>query len=61
MDAVELKVTREGKDSLELIFEWINLETKEEKQRVNNLEQKHKEVFTRIPDSTHVAMRNVEG
>jgi hypothetical protein len=31
-DAVELQETRNGKDSLELVVEQVNLETKEEKQ-----------------------------
>jgi hypothetical protein len=50
-DATELQVTKNGKNSLELLVEHVKLETKEEKQHAYNLEQKLKEVFTRIPDS----------
>jgi exonuclease VII large subunit len=42
------------------VVEKVKLETQEEKQHMNNLEQKLKEVFTRIPDSAQVATRNVE-
>jgi hypothetical protein len=59
-DATELQVTRNGKDALELVVEQVKLETKEEKQHTDNLEQKLKEVFTRIPDSAQVAMSNAE-
>jgi hypothetical protein len=55
-----LKVTRNGKDSLELVVEKVKLETKEEKQCTDNLEQKLKEVFTRIPNNAQAAMRNAE-
>jgi hypothetical protein len=50
-DATELQVTRNGKDALELVVEQVKLETQEEKQCTDKLEQKLKEVFTKIPDN----------
>jgi uncharacterized protein (DUF3084 family) len=50
-DPTELQATRNGKDALEFVVEQVKLETQEEKQRTNKLEQKLKEVFTRIPDN----------
>jgi hypothetical protein len=46
-----LEETKNGKDALELVVEQLNLETKEEKHHIDNLEQDLKEVFTRISDS----------
>jgi hypothetical protein len=49
--AVELQETRNGKDALELMVDQVKLETKEKKKCIDNLEQKLKEVFTRIQNS----------
>jgi predicted nucleic acid-binding Zn-ribbon protein len=57
---VELQVTRNGKDSLELVVENVKWETKEEKKHADNLEWKLKEVFTRIPDNMQETMNNAE-
>jgi exonuclease VII large subunit len=56
----ELQVTRDGKDALEIVVEQVQLETQEEKQRTDKLEQKLKEVFTKIPDSAQEAVSSVE-
>jgi hypothetical protein len=45
---MKLHVTRDGKDALEIVIEHVQLDTQEEKQRVDKLEQKLKEVFTKI-------------
>jgi hypothetical protein len=55
-----LQETNNGKDDLELVVDQVNLETKEEKQCIDNLEKKLKEFFTRIQDNVQAAMRNVE-
>jgi predicted nucleic acid-binding Zn-ribbon protein len=57
---MELQTARDGKDSLEMVIEQVNMEMKEEKQRVDNLEKKLKEVFTIILDNAQEAMRNSE-
>jgi hypothetical protein len=59
-DVVELQKTRNDKDSLELVVDKIKLETKEEKQHIDNLEKKLKELFTRIPNNTQATMSNAE-
>jgi hypothetical protein len=51
-NVAELQETRNGKDSLEFVFEQVKLETKEEKQHTNNLEKYLKEVCIRIPYNT---------
>jgi hypothetical protein len=56
----ELRVTIDGKDALEIVVDHVQLETQEEKQRTEKLEQKLKEVFTKIPDSVHVVVSSVE-
>jgi hypothetical protein len=50
---MELQAAINSKDAQELVVEKVKLETQEEKQHTDNLEQKMKEVFTRIPDNTH--------
>jgi hypothetical protein len=42
------------------VIEQVQLETREEKQCADKLEQKIKEVFTKIPDSTQTSMSSVE-
>jgi hypothetical protein len=42
------------------VVEQVKLETQEEKQCTDKLEQKLKEVFTRIPDRAQVVMRNAK-
>jgi DNA repair exonuclease SbcCD ATPase subunit len=42
------------------VVEKVNMETQEEKQHTDKLEQKLKEVFTRIPDNAQEATSNAE-
>jgi hypothetical protein len=48
---MELQAARNDKEALELVVDKVKLETQEEKQCTYNLEQKLKEVFTRIPEN----------
>jgi hypothetical protein len=59
-DATELQTTINDKDALKLVVEKVKLETQEEKQRANNLEQKLKEVFTRYPENVKEVTSSVE-
>jgi hypothetical protein len=53
-------VITDGKDALEIVVEKLQLETQEEKKRADKLEQKLKEVFTKIPDNTQEVVSSVE-
>jgi hypothetical protein len=43
-----------------MVVEQVKFEMKEEKHRVDNLEQKIKELFTRIPNNAKLATSNAE-
>jgi hypothetical protein len=57
---IELKVTGDGKDALEMVVYKVNMKTQEEKKHTYKLEQKLKGVFTKILDNTQETMSNVE-
>jgi len=59
-DVIELQVTRDGKEALEMLIEYINMDTQEKKQWLDKFEKKMKEVFTKIPKSVQEAMRSGE-
>jgi hypothetical protein len=59
-DAKELQHTKNGKEALELVVEQVKLETKEEKECTNRMEQGLTVVYNRIPDSTQAENRSAE-
>jgi hypothetical protein len=53
-ETTELQLTKDNQDELELILEQAKLETKDEKDHVNGLEQKVVVAYEKIPKNTQM-------
>jgi hypothetical protein len=53
-ETTELQLTKDNRDELELILEQAKLETKDEKDHVNGLEQKVVVAYEKIPKNTQM-------
>jgi FtsZ-binding cell division protein ZapB len=60
IDAAELQHTKNGKEALELVVEKVKIESKEEKENTNIMEQGLTTMYNHIPNNTQEENRSTE-
>ena len=58
--AIDLQHTKNGKEALELVVEKVKFKTKEEKERVDRIEQGVTTMYNHIPENAQAENTSVE-